>query len=136
MLDPLVIAPFCNTNAMPLKNPHEYVDRFIRDEIYAKTLSELSGLKAELGRKHKDQEKADKEFQDHVMVRYDEKLTERTYGFLWMTILQERLKYPGDTFYINSPPQHRLTPEEEHELDAACLQRDLFVLAGFIKPGK
>ena len=97
MLDPVVAASFCNTDAMPLKNPHEYVDRFIRDEIYAKTLGELSSLKAELGRKYKDQSKADKELQDHVMVRFDEKQTELTYGLRWMTILQERLKYPSDT---------------------------------------
>ena len=136
MIDPLVIASFSNTNVMPLKNPHEYADRFIRSEIQAKTLSELSGLKADLSKKYKDPSKADKEFKDHVMVLYDDKFAEHTYGLRWMKTLQERLKYPNDTFYINSIPQHKLSHLEEQEIDDACVERDLFVLSGFMKPGK
>ena len=136
MIDPVVVASFSQTNVMSLKNPHEYVDRYIREDTYEKTLRELSPLKAELVKKCKDDSKAEKEFRDHVKVLYDEKMTERTYGLRWMDILQENLKYPSNTLYINAPAQHRLASQEERDLDDACVRRDLFVLAGFMKPGK
>ena len=87
MIDPVVVASFRQANVMSLKNPHEYVDRYIREDIHEKTLRELKPLKAELAKKYKDGSKAEKEFQDHVKVLYDEKMTEHTYGLRWMGIL-------------------------------------------------
>jgi hypothetical protein len=34
MIDPVVVASFRQTNVMNLKNPHEHVDRYIREDIH------------------------------------------------------------------------------------------------------
>ena len=69
-------------------------------------------------------------------MKYDERITEQTYGYSWMKVLEKHLKYPNDTFYVNAPKMSVYTEEDQIEMEKFCFNRDLFIIAGFVKPGK
>lgn len=46
------------------------------------------------------------------------------------------MKYPNDTFYINSPQMGERSEQDELYMEEICHKRDLFVISGYIKPGK
>lgn len=74
ILDPVIIADYEIAEYRQLKNPHEYLDKLIRDTIFSQCKRELEHQKHEIFKSFKKKSKAEKEYLRHFMVLYEDKM--------------------------------------------------------------
>ena len=73
ILDPVLIGNFEVQNHRQLKNPHEYLDKMIREEIIDQATKKLADIKASLKKEFgKNKKKINEEYKKHFMVAYDD----------------------------------------------------------------
>jgi len=118
-----------------LKNPHEYLDKLVRDEIFAECKQELDHKKWEIFKQYKKKSKAQREYLRHFMVAYEDKMKAQTKGVEWLKTIKKRMKYENDTLIVNCPPFANLSSAQLSEVEDSCRNSDLFMASGFLKPG-
>lgn len=137
ILDPLVCGNFATMKVKEFKNPHEYADRIIRQDILDDVTKSLAWKRSDLlTRFVKKPEKAEREYQKHFMVRYGERRRAAIEGQRWLQIIMKNLKYQYNTTFLNCPKALDLDEYEEKELDKAIKESDLFVTSFFLHSGR
>jgi hypothetical protein len=126
ILDPLLLGNFDISSHRRLKNPHEYLNKIVRQELLEDTKRSLQKVKENLRNESKSQAKAAREYKKHFMVTYDDLWQNMIERGEWLNTIVKKIKYENDTIFLNCPDK------DDEATDEAIKESDLFIASGFL----